>query len=356
MQRLEKKTNKLATECLLSSCYQYSPKVVLSAMEQLLFEPDDEKNDPFKNDKSWGPVVKFMGDAVEQFGVHNVYVCRLINVVHRKMDGVRDKNAKDGCYHALKVLHQQLGDGWIDILTAPLSKSVKKTALKHFGKNKNAGTYTQWRCTKKERAPKPMGGEMEEYTETVEQWVEVEVVPDAPSQPVAVPECAAESEQIVWALHRIQQLHGEELKNVQRIHDFQSERQKAQIRALTDSLERQSRKFREIQEECATLKMQRSERKTDEFNEESPNGASFHSSSMAVSDEQIMAKHSFLLQTALENVKERRKWWGLSMKAENKGIVIGVWREGMMRRERGEMTQDEVEKAVMRTLEMMALQ
>ena len=50
MERLqEKNKNKLATECLLSTCYQYSPKVVFSAMEKLLLEPDDPIKSSFKN-------------------------------------------------------------------------------------------------------------------------------------------------------------------------------------------------------------------------------------------------------------------------------------------------------------------
>jgi len=355
MQRLqEQNKNKLATECLMATLYQFSPKVVLSAMERLLFEPDDEQNDPFKNDKSWGPVLKFMGDAVQQFGVHNVFVCRLINAVHRKLVGARGQRAKNCCYHTLKVLHQQLGDDWKDVLMAPLSKSVRKTADKQFAKNKNPGTYTQWRCTKKEAVPKPMGGEMEEFTEEIVEWVEVDVVADAASQRVAAPQCDAENELIVAALRRIQQLHAEELENVQRIHDFQSERQKAQIRALTDSVERQSQRVRAIQEEYDALRRGRCE----EIAERVPAGnrpkaASPHSPAMAVSDDGIMAKHSFLLQSALENANERRKWWAQSMKAENKGILIAVWREAMVRRESGEMTQDEVEEAVMRTVEMM---
>ena len=49
-QRLtESKFNKLATECLLSTCYQYSPKVVFSVIEKMLLEPEDEKKSPFKN-------------------------------------------------------------------------------------------------------------------------------------------------------------------------------------------------------------------------------------------------------------------------------------------------------------------
>jgi len=356
MQRLqEKNKNKLATECLLATCYQYAPKVVLSAMEKMLFEPDDEKNDPFKNEKNWGPVIKFMGDAVQEFGVHNVYPTRLMHAVHRKMVKCRDKNAKDGCYHTLKVLHQQLGDDWKDILKAPLSKSIRKTMDKQFARNRNPGTYTQLRCTKKEEVPTPMV--MGVFTEEVVEWVEVDVVPAAASQRVTVPERGAENEQIIAALHRIQQLHAEELENVQRIHDFQSERQKAQIRALTDSVERQSRRVREIQEECDALRRRRSEEISERVTAGNQSKAtSHHSSPMAVSDDGIMAKHSFLLQRALmgrKNATERRKWWAQSMKAENKGIVIAVWREAMVRRESGEMTQHEVEEAVVRTVEMM---
>ena len=54
MQRLaESKFNKLATECLLNTCYQFSPKVVFSKMEKILFEPEEEKKDPFKNGMVW---------------------------------------------------------------------------------------------------------------------------------------------------------------------------------------------------------------------------------------------------------------------------------------------------------------
>ena len=57
MERLQEKiTNKLATECLLSTCYQYSPKVVLSAMEKLLLQPEDPSKSPFKNGM-WHPHV-----------------------------------------------------------------------------------------------------------------------------------------------------------------------------------------------------------------------------------------------------------------------------------------------------------
>ena len=45
----EQNTCKLATRCLLSTCYQYTPKVVLSAIEKLLLEPEDPSKSPFKN-------------------------------------------------------------------------------------------------------------------------------------------------------------------------------------------------------------------------------------------------------------------------------------------------------------------
>ena len=134
-----------------------------------------------------------MGDAVNEFGVHNFYANRLISIVHQKFAKARDKNAKDGCYHTLKILHQHLGDNWKEVLAAPMSKSTKKTMMKKFDKNKNAGTYTQLRCIKKEDAPKPEGGEMEEYEEEVEEWVEI--VPDPPAgQPAAAVQPAAAAE------------------------------------------------------------------------------------------------------------------------------------------------------------------
>ena len=50
MQRLgESKFNKLATECLLNTCYQFTPKVVFSQIEKLLLEPTAANNHPFKN-------------------------------------------------------------------------------------------------------------------------------------------------------------------------------------------------------------------------------------------------------------------------------------------------------------------
>ena len=74
-----------------------------------------------------------MGDAIEQFGVHNVYLNRVIYVIHTKMAEAKNRN---DCYHTLTVLHQQLGDGWTDVLTSPLSKAAKRTVLKKFEKNK----------------------------------------------------------------------------------------------------------------------------------------------------------------------------------------------------------------------------
>ena len=136
-------------------------------------------------------MIKFIGDAIEQFGVHNVYLNRVINVIHTKMAKAKKK---DDCYHTLAVLHQQLGDNWKDVLTSPLSKAAKKTLDKKFKKNTNKppapGTYIQLRCTKKEDAPKPAGGEMEEYEEEVEEWVEV--VPDAPAQAAPSQQAAPE--------------------------------------------------------------------------------------------------------------------------------------------------------------------
>ena len=39
----EKNTKTLATECLLSTCYQYSPKMVLSVLEQILFQTERDR-------------------------------------------------------------------------------------------------------------------------------------------------------------------------------------------------------------------------------------------------------------------------------------------------------------------------
>jgi len=82
------------------------------------------------------------------------------------------------------VLHQQLGDDWKDVLKAPFPKAVNKALDKKLAQNKNPGTYVQLRCTKNEVAPMPNNPEMEEYTEEIEEWIEI--VPDAPAQPVIV--------------------------------------------------------------------------------------------------------------------------------------------------------------------------
>merc|ERR1711879_588213 len=186
MERLEKKTNKQATECLMAACYQYSPKVVLSWMEKQLLDPEDPKQDPFKNEKNWSPVIKFFGDVVQEFGVHNVYVSRMVYLIHQKIAKCKKK---DDCYHALAILHQQLGDEWKAVLEAPLSSSSKKAFGKLIDKKikkekYKPGEYVQLRCTKKESEPKPVGGEMEEYEETVEEWIEIK--PEAPPQAAAV--------------------------------------------------------------------------------------------------------------------------------------------------------------------------
>ena len=120
-------------------------------------------------------MIKFIADAVKQFGVHNVYVCRLIHLIHTK---VATAKGKDDCYYALAVLHQQLGDSWKDVLTSPLSKAAKKTVSKKFEKNKKKspapGTYIQFRRSKNEYIPNPETEEkereekkdkMKEYTE-----------------------------------------------------------------------------------------------------------------------------------------------------------------------------------------------
>ena len=117
-----------------------------------------------QTEKNWSSVIKFMGDVIEQFGVHNVYPNRLIHVIHTKMAKAKNRN---DCYHTLAVLHQQLGDGWKDVLTSPLSKAAKKTVDKKFEKNKKKppvpGTYIQLRCSKKEEIPIPVDGKMEKY-------------------------------------------------------------------------------------------------------------------------------------------------------------------------------------------------
>eukprot|EP01084_Bolivina_argentea_P004584 8724_1 len=169
----ENKFNKLATECLLSTCYQYSPKVVFSVIEKYLFEPEDPAKDPFKNDKGWAPIVKFIGDAVTQFGVDSFYVCRLINIIHQKMPKAKNKDSKEACYSSLTALYQQLGPSWADVLLGPCSKQSKKTVDKKFKKCVNPGTYKQLRCTKKESVPAPSGVEMEIIEEEVEEWVEI---------------------------------------------------------------------------------------------------------------------------------------------------------------------------------------
>eukprot|EP00484_Ammonia_sp_Unknown_P027598 CAMPEP_0197036334 /NCGR_PEP_ID=MMETSP1384-20130603/13870_1 /TAXON_ID=29189 /ORGANISM="Ammonia sp." /LENGTH=1659 /DNA_ID=CAMNT_0042466507 /DNA_START=112 /DNA_END=5091 /DNA_ORIENTATION=+ len=174
----ESKFEKHAAECLLATCYQFSPKVVFSYAEKLLFEPEDPKNDPFKNDKNWGPVVKFLDIAVTAFGVDNCYVNRVINIVHKKLDKARDKNAKDACYGLLTTLYTQLGKEWEDVLLSGCPKQSTKTLLKKFGAIKDAGNWKQLRCTKKESVPQAAGQEMEQYEEEVVEWVEVK--PEAP--------------------------------------------------------------------------------------------------------------------------------------------------------------------------------
>merc|ERR1712129_538676 len=81
----EVKFNAMATECLLNTCYQFSPKVVFCSIEKLLLDPNEPNKDPLKNDKNWAPVVKFIGEAIKQFGVDNFYVNRVINIIHQKM-------------------------------------------------------------------------------------------------------------------------------------------------------------------------------------------------------------------------------------------------------------------------------
>ena len=127
-----------------------------------------------QTEKNWSPVIKFIGDAIEQFGVHNVYVNRVIHVIHTKMAKAKNRN---DCYHTLAVLHQQLGDVWKDVLTSPLSKAAKRMVLKKFEENKKKppvpGSYIQLRCTKMEEIPIPVGGEMEKYEKVEGKWVEV---------------------------------------------------------------------------------------------------------------------------------------------------------------------------------------
>eukprot|EP01083_Nonionella_stella_P148428 469767_1 len=174
LQRLsEKKFRKLATECLLATCYQYAPKVVISQIEKLLLEPEDDKRNMFETERAWGPVIAFIGDAVTAFGVDNFYVCRTIHLIQQKMILAKDKNAKDACCSALKALYQQLGSRWKDILSCEFAgKPVRKRLHKEFGAVKNHGTYTQLRCTKKERVPEEKG-EIETYEEEVVEWLKI---------------------------------------------------------------------------------------------------------------------------------------------------------------------------------------
>eukprot|EP00481_Brizalina_sp_1-RS-2013_P000762 TRINITY_DN1908_c0_g1_i1.p1 TRINITY_DN1908_c0_g1~~TRINITY_DN1908_c0_g1_i1.p1 ORF type:complete len:198 (-),score=50.26 TRINITY_DN1908_c0_g1_i1:199-735(-) len=153
----ENKFNKLATECLLSTCYQYSPKVVFSMIEKLIFEPEDVSKDPFKNEKCWSPIIKFIGDAVKAFGVDNFYVCRLINIIHQKMPKATKADSKEACYYALTQLYQQLGCDWTDVLLSSCTKQSRRTMDTKFKKCTNAGVYKQLRCTKKENYNQTQG-------------------------------------------------------------------------------------------------------------------------------------------------------------------------------------------------------
>eukprot|EP00486_Rosalina_sp_Unknown_P000386 CAMPEP_0201564432 /NCGR_PEP_ID=MMETSP0190_2-20130828/2720_1 /ASSEMBLY_ACC=CAM_ASM_000263 /TAXON_ID=37353 /ORGANISM="Rosalina sp." /LENGTH=760 /DNA_ID=CAMNT_0047980613 /DNA_START=97 /DNA_END=2376 /DNA_ORIENTATION=+ len=154
LQRLaETKFNKLASECLLNTCYQFSTKVVFSQIELLLLHPVHPNKDPFKNDKAWGPVIKFIGDAVKEFGVDNFYVKRLIHIIHSKIAIVKSESAKQACYSSLTILYQQLGSDWGEVLLSGVHKQGKKALTKKWQKIPNVGTYTQLRCIKAESIP-----------------------------------------------------------------------------------------------------------------------------------------------------------------------------------------------------------
>merc|ERR1712129_63448 len=120
-----------------------------------------------------GPVIKFIGEAIKQFGVDNFYVNRVINIIHQKMPKAKKKESKDACFYALENLYQQLGSEWKEVLLSNASKQIKKTLDKKFASMKDAGTWQQLRCTKKEKTPSPQGAEMETYEEEIEEWVEI---------------------------------------------------------------------------------------------------------------------------------------------------------------------------------------
>merc|ERR1712190_239777 len=79
----EPKFNALATECLLNTCYQFNPKVVVTSIEKLVLHPANEF-DSLQNEKYWAPVIRFIGEAIRNFSVDNFFVNRVINMIHQK--------------------------------------------------------------------------------------------------------------------------------------------------------------------------------------------------------------------------------------------------------------------------------
>lgn len=135
----EKKFNKIAEDCIMATCFQYGPKLVFTAMEKFITEPENPAKDPFKNEKSFGPVIKFMHHMVKEFGVDNCYPLRMLRLVHKLSGKSRKKDAKEACYNFITEMYQQLGDSMKGVCYGPLGKAQIKVLTKNFAAIKNPG-------------------------------------------------------------------------------------------------------------------------------------------------------------------------------------------------------------------------
>ena len=142
----EPKFSYLARRCLMTTCYQFEPRVVMTSIIRLLQETDDKQN--FTRGKRLAAIILFVGNAVDDFGVDNFYFRRIINLILEKLQVTTDPYVRSACYSALCALYEQLGSQWKDILIPSASKYIQKTLNAKLNALHNGKGWKQQRWTK----------------------------------------------------------------------------------------------------------------------------------------------------------------------------------------------------------------
>eukprot|EP01084_Bolivina_argentea_P037117 68603_1 len=112
--------NKEATECLMATCYQFTPKNVFYIIEHYM-----DCIDEFKDENAWIYIIKFTCIAIKEFSVDNFYVIRLLYLIHNLLQKCKLQKTKNECYELITIIYQQLGSKWRQICIGPHDWSIR---------------------------------------------------------------------------------------------------------------------------------------------------------------------------------------------------------------------------------------